>query len=57
MSDINLIDEELLETLKKEVAQKAGLGRIENWTQKDYEFLVFFIEEKSAYLPGYDSHL
>lgn len=48
MSDINSIDEELLETLKKEVAQKAGLGRIENWTQKDYEFLVFFIEEKSG---------
>ncbi len=48
MSDINSIDEELLETLKKEVAQKAGLGRIENWTQKDYEFLVFFIEEKAG---------
>ncbi|GAB3525237.1 hypothetical protein [Emticicia fontis] len=48
MNDINLIDEELLETLKKEVAQKAGLGRIENWTQKDYEFLIFFIEEKSG---------
>jgi hypothetical protein len=48
MSDINLIDEKLLEKLKKEVAQKAGLGRTENWTQKDYEFLVFFIEEKSG---------
>ncbi len=48
MSDINPIDGELLETLKKEVARKAGLGRIENWTQKDYEFLVFFIDEKSG---------
>ncbi|MBA4850601.1 hypothetical protein [Emticicia sp. BO119] len=48
MSDINLIDKELLEILKKEVAQKAGLGQTENWTQKDYEFLVFFIEEKSG---------
>ncbi|RFS13565.1 hypothetical protein [Emticicia sp. C21] len=48
MSDINALDEELLETLKKEVAQKAGLGRVENWTQKDYEFLIFFIEEKSG---------
>jgi hypothetical protein len=48
MSDINLIDKELLDTLKNEVAQKAGLDRIENWTQKDYEFLVFFIEEKSG---------
>jgi hypothetical protein len=47
MSDINSIDEELLEMLKKEVVQKAKLDRIENWTQKDYEFLIFFIEEKS----------
>lgn len=48
MSDINPIDGKLLESLKKEVQQKAGLDRIENWTQKDYEFLVFFIEEKAA---------
>ncbi|RYU97445.1 hypothetical protein [Emticicia agri] len=48
MSDINSTDKELLETLKKEITQKAGLGRIENRTQKDYEFLGFFIEEKSG---------
>lgn len=48
MSDINPIDEELLETLKKEVALKAGLGLLESWTQKDYEFLIFFIDEKSG---------
>lgn len=48
MSEINQIDGELLEMLKKEVAQQAGLGRIESRTQKDYEFLVFFIEEKSG---------
>lgn len=48
MSDINHIDERLLETLKKEVSKKAGLARHENWSQKDYEFLVFFIEEKSG---------
>jgi hypothetical protein len=47
MNEINPMDGELLETLKKEVQQKAGLGHVENWTQKDYEFLVFFIEEKS----------
>jgi len=48
MSDINYIDEQLLETLKKEVSKKAGLARHENWSQKDYEFLVFFIEERSG---------
>lgn len=48
MSDINHIDEQLLETIKKEVSNKAGLARHENWSQKDYEFLVFFIEDKSG---------
>lgn len=48
MSDINQTDEELLQILKKEITLKAGLEKLENWTQKDYDFLVFFIEEKSG---------
>lgn len=48
MSEINTGDETLLNTLKKEVERKAGLQNAENWTQKDYDFLVFYIEENSG---------
>ncbi|WP_428667365.1 hypothetical protein [Runella sp.] len=48
MSEINAGDEALLNALKKEVEKKAGLQNAENWTQKDYDFLVFYIEENSG---------
>jgi len=48
MNDINPIDKELLDRLKEQIEQMAGLSLPDSWAQKDYEFLTFFIEEKSG---------
>lgn len=48
MNDISPIDNELLDRLKEQIEQMAGLSLPDSWGQKDYEFLTFFIEEKSG---------
>ena len=48
MSTINSQDQELIKRLKKKIEQVSGLPSPEKWTQKDYDFLVYFIEEKSG---------
>lgn len=48
MSTINSQDQELITQLKKKLEEVSGLPSPENWKQKDYDFLVFFIEEKSG---------
>ncbi|NJB71614.1 hypothetical protein GGR42_002076 [Saonia flava] len=48
MSTINPQDQELLTLLKKKIQQVSGLPSPDNWSQKDFDFLVFFIEEKSG---------
>ena len=41
-------DWKLLEEIKRRIEEISGLGAVEEWTQKDYEFLSFFIEERTA---------
>lgn len=47
MSKLSSVDKRILETLKEEVEIISGLGNSKSWTQKDYDFLVFFIEERT----------
>lgn len=42
------VDSTLLETVKKKIATEAKLVETKSWSQKDFEFLSFFIEEKTA---------
>lgn len=48
MSEISRQDQELLEQLKKKIEEVSSLPVPEKWSQKDYDFLVYFIEEKSG---------
>ncbi len=45
MSGIHHADRVLLDSLKTEIEKKAGLQHSEKWSQKDYDFLIFYIEE------------
>jgi len=45
MSELSEIDKALLETIKKNIEKRAGLPPTDNVSQKDYEFLQYFIEE------------
>ncbi len=42
-------DFELLEAIKNEIARQCGLLGNTNWSQKDYDFLSFYIEEQGGY--------
>ena len=48
MSTINTQDEELLDKVKEKIEQISGLPDSNSWTQKDYDFLVYYIDEKSG---------
>lgn len=48
MNDLKGVDEQLLEEVKIRIGDAAELGNPAEWTQKDYEFLVFYIEEKTG---------
>lgn len=48
MNSLAQIDQELLESIKKNIASASGLGHTSKWVQKDYDFLVFFIEDKTG---------
>ena len=48
MNDLNTLDKELIEGIKKKIAEVSGIDGGREWIQKDYAFLVFFIEEKTG---------
>lgn len=48
MADINSLDIELLEKIKEKVIKVTGLNPSKNWTHKDFNFLVFFIEKNAG---------
>ncbi|MGB5818804.1 MAG: hypothetical protein WBG90_04910 [Saonia sp.] len=48
MNSLSRIDQDLLEHIKKQIAIASGLDQSSSWAQKDYDFLVFFIEEQSG---------
>lgn len=41
-------DWELLTKIKQRIEELGGLGNAAEWVQKDYDFLVFFIEERTG---------
>lgn len=49
MSHISDSDKNLLEAVKKRIEKTSGLSGISGWVQKDYEFLVFFIEDQTGH--------
>jgi hypothetical protein len=48
MNELSEIDRSLLETIKKRIEEQAGLSSSENLSQKDYDFLQYFIEEATG---------
>ncbi|NAS13275.1 hypothetical protein [Poritiphilus flavus] len=48
MKSLSETDQRLLEELKKRIEKMSGLGSSTDWAQKDYEFLLFFIEEETG---------
>ncbi|WP_425235685.1 hypothetical protein [Ulvibacterium sp.] len=49
MSHISKNDKNLLEAIKKRIEMASGLSDVSGWVQKDYEFLVFFIEDQTGH--------
>lgn len=49
MSHISDNDKNLLEATKRQVEKASGLSDVSGWVQKDYEFLVFFIEDQTGH--------
>ncbi|WP_282159707.1 hypothetical protein [Ulvibacterium marinum] len=49
MSHISDNDKNLLEAIKKRIAKASGLSEVSDWVQKDYEFVVFFIEDQTGH--------
>ena len=48
MNGLNTVDKKLIEGIKNKIAQASGIDSDREWMQKDYTFLVFFIEEKTG---------
>ncbi|WP_299532738.1 hypothetical protein [Ulvibacterium sp.] len=49
MSHISDNDKNLLEAIKKRIEEASGLYGVPGWVQKDYEFVVFFIEDQTGH--------
>ena len=45
MNELSEIDKALLQSIKNEIEKRAGLPATESLSQKDYDFLQYFIEE------------
>lgn len=45
---MTVLDKELLKDIKKRIAREANLKDTETWSQKDFDFLTYFIEERSG---------
>jgi len=48
MNDLSDVDRSLLHQLKRQIQQKAGLREQPVLTQKDFDFLLYFIQEKTG---------
>ncbi|MEL6918671.1 MAG: hypothetical protein AAFO99_13175, partial [Bacteroidota bacterium] len=48
MNSLGNIDKDLLLNIKCKIEALSGLETKKEWVQKDYDFLVFFIEEKTG---------
>tara|TARA_R110002167_G_scaffold117623_1_gene293682 strand:- start:583 stop:1845 length:1263 start_codon:yes stop_codon:yes gene_type:complete len=48
MSTIKPQDQELIAQVKEKIEQLSGLPGPDSWTQKDYDFLGYYIDEKSG---------
>ncbi|HEX6893576.1 MAG TPA: hypothetical protein VF141_22850 [Chryseolinea sp.] len=48
MNELSEIDKALLETIKNNIEARAGLYSSENLSQKDFDFLQYFIEEATG---------
>lgn len=48
MSTLAPIDRELLDSIKRRILKASGLEGKTDWVQKDYEFLVFYIEDQTG---------
>ncbi|MEK6154074.1 hypothetical protein WIW50_12465 [Flavobacteriaceae bacterium 3-367] len=48
MNTLSPIDRELLDNIKRRIVKASGLEDKADWVQKDYEFLVFFIEDQTG---------
>ncbi len=48
MNSLSQSDQDLLEQIKKQIEVASGLGWGTDWVQKDYDFLVFFIEDQTG---------
>lgn len=48
MSQVNQVDQNLLTSLKRKIEEIAGLEEVESITQKDLEFIRFYVEENSG---------
>ncbi len=49
MSYISDNDKNLLEAIKRRIEKDSGLSNVSDWVQKDYEFVVFFIEDQTGH--------
>lgn len=49
MSYISDNDKNLLEAIKRRIEKASGLSNVSDWVQKDYEFVVFFIEDQTGH--------
>lgn len=48
MSDINNKDKQLLDTVKNEISIRLGKKSQEEWSQKDFEYVIYLIENDSG---------
>src|SRR5215207_8401027 len=48
MNDLSEVDRALLQTLRQKIQQKAGLTEQAALTQKDFDFLLFYVQDKTG---------
>ena len=48
MNNLKEIDRDLLRQIRRTIEQQANLDNPKNWTQQDFEFLIYFIEQQTG---------
>lgn len=48
MSNLSPPDRELIESIKRKIEEESGLANKETWTQRDFEFLTFYIKDHTG---------
>src|SRR5438046_18603 len=48
MNDLSEVDRALLQKLKQQIQQKAGLTDQSALTQKDFDFLLYYVQDKTG---------